>query len=1369
MAKKQKAAKKSSSRNDSSDEEQFTKKVSQINSDESEGEVVKKGTSKAKTKAKKKIIDQSDSEVSDSETPKKSAKKAAKKTSFFDDISSSSSEDVPQTKAKSKQKSKSKSKSKTQASDTEESVSEEELPKGSKKSKTKSQKKSAKKIPLSDDESEESEEDVKPKAKSKAKPSKKAAKVVSESEEEESLESEEEFSSKSKSKAKPSKKPAKKVIASDSEKEEEESEEEAKPKAKSKAKPSKKAAKKSIQSESEEEVSPSEEEEVKSKVKSKAKAKAKPSKKVAQVIPSDSEEEPSDDEEAPVKGKSKAKPSKKAAKSVAVSDSEEASGSDSDYKPKPKASKKASKKVVEPESEGESSEEEAASPKAKSKAKSKAKKPAKKTAQILPQSDEELSQESEDEVKVPSAKTKAKAKPSKKAAKKVAQSESEEEASQDSESEVKSKSKAKPSKKTAKKAADEDSDQDVKPKVKPAKKAAKKTTHDSDEETSEKVIPPAAPAPAKQTAKSKAKAKAKKGPLKAVGDYEDDEVEIIQRDLPPASTQETQEKTTSQEVPNAKSKQKDTPVPAPAPAPAPTTGGAEEPDDDDEEAPKTKQKAAAKKKAKEKKKDKGPSGKMKEQLAKLLAEKKAEEERIAKEAEERRIREAEELRIAEEEAAKEAAIEAQKRAIKKHNKKIQKALREKEEKELKRIERIQMLQEQGFKIPAETDKKKVNKKKSGKEKPKTTAEPPSNSTDNKHKDQSPIVKSQTHPNPSSQTTKTENPHPDLDEPASWETILDQQILPSTTVSSTSSNVSSAKAPKEKAQSSAPAPAPVPAPAPAPAPSASSAGTQSASGAGSLQAFPAKGKAAKKVKAEEVVEEDPSNPTLRSPICCILGHVDAGKTKVLDSIRRSNVQEGEAGGITQQIGATYFPLTTIQEITKALNEKHKLTYKIPGLLIIDTPGHESFSNLRSRGSSLCDISILVVDLFHGLQPQTLESLNLLKKKQTPFIVALNKVDRIYGWKENRSSPIQATLAKQDESAKSEYEMRVNKMVVQFAEQGLNAVAYYKNKDFRKYVSMVPTSATTGEGIPDLLMLLVQLTQSLMVKRLTLSPQLTCTVLEVKMAEGLGSTVDVVLSNGSLHEGDTIVVAGINGPIVTTIRALLTPQPCKEMRVTKSGYIHNKVVHAAAGIKIAGPDLDKAVAGSSLFVVGPDDDVEDLKTEVMADFKSLFQNLDKSGTGVCVQASTLGALEALLVFLKESKIPISNISLGPVHKKDVRRATIMLEHDKLYAVILAFDVKIEKEAAELAEEEGVKIFSADVIYHLFDKFTKYMEEHRAQKQKEAAEEAVFPCVLRILPECIFNKKDPIVIGVEVIDGVLKLGTPLSVVRSVSRQFF
>ena len=504
----------------------------------------------------------------------------------------------------------------------------------------------------------------------------------------------------------------------------------------------------------------------------------------------------------------------------------------------------------------------------------------------------------------------------------------------------------------------------------------------------------------------------------------------------------------------------------------------------------------------------------------------------------------------------------------------------------------------------------------------------------------------------------------------------------------------------------------------------------------------------------------SKDNLRSPICCILGHVDTGKTKLLDKIRQTNVQEGEAGGITQQIGATYFPVDALEAKTQVVNKDGSFKFNVPGLLVIDTPGHESFTNLRSRGSSLCNIAILVVDIMHGLEQQTLESMRLLRDRKTPFIVALNKIDRLYGWKKIENNGFQESLALQNKGVQNEFRDRLEKTKLAFSEQGFNAELYYENKSMAKNVSLVPTSAHTGEGIPDMLKLLVTLTQERMTNKLMYLSEVECTVLEVKVIEGLGTTIDVVLSNGILREGDRIVLCGLNGAISTNIRALLTPAPLKELRI-KSQYVHNQEVKASLGVKIAANDLDNAIAGSRLLVVGPEDDEEDLEEEVMSDIENLLGKVSKTGRGVSVQASTLGSLEALLEFLKVSKIPVANISIGPVYKRDVMQAGIMLEKAREFAVMLCFDVKVDKEAQAYADDVGVKIFTADIIYHLFDDFTKHMAELAEKKKEDAKLLAVFPCVLT--PVAVFNKKDPIVVGVDVTEGVLKLLCPIAAVKT------
>lgn len=452
---------------------------------------------------------------------------------------------------------------------------------------------------------------------------------------------------------------------------------------------------------------------------------------------------------------------------------------------------------------------------------------------------------------------------------------------------------------------------------------------------------------------------------------------------------------------------------------------------------------------------------------------------------------------------------------------------------------------------------------------------------------------------------------------------------------------------------------------------------------------------------------------RCPIVCILGHVDTGKTLILDKLRKTNVQAGEAGGITQQIGATYFPREYIEGHTERVKHRLDIDLKLPGFLVIDTPGHESFTNLRSRGSSLCDIAILVVDLMHGLEPQTKESIELLRQKKCPFIVALNKIDRCYEWKSTEFQNARDSLEKQLGHTLSHFDDRKSKAIVDFAEEGFNACLYWENPNVDEYLSLCPTSAITGEGLADLMTYLALQCQERIPKQLYEKEEFECTVLEVKVIDGLGTTIDVVLLNGLLKVQDTICIAGLNGPIVTQVRALLTPQPMKELRV-KAEYQSHQKIRGAMGIKISAPGLEYAIAGSELFKATNDEEIAMYKAEIEDGLVDILDKyVDKTQDGVCVQASTLGSLEALLEFLKDMKIPVTNIAIGPVHKKDVSKAMKVLAQDpkkikKEYACILAFDVKVTPDAQKFADEEGITVFTANIIYHLFDEFTAHLKK-------------------------------------------------------------
>lgn len=492
---------------------------------------------------------------------------------------------------------------------------------------------------------------------------------------------------------------------------------------------------------------------------------------------------------------------------------------------------------------------------------------------------------------------------------------------------------------------------------------------------------------------------------------------------------------------------------------------------------------------------------------------------------------------------------------------------------------------------------------------------------------------------------------------------------------------------------------------------------------------------------------------KSPICCILGHVDTGKTKLLDKLRESNVQGEEAGGITQQIGATFFPSS---ELSRKCGGRDT---KFPGILVIDTPGHESFANLRTRGSSLCNLAILVVDIVHGLEAQTLESIELLKSRKTPFVVALNKVDRVYGWKPVSFRDFKTAIRAQSKATVEDFKGRLNNTVLAFAELGLNARLFSENTDQRRFVSLVPTSAISGEGIPDLVSLILELSGKYMESRMKMREEVECTVLEVKNAEGFGMTLDAILSNGVLREGDRIGVCGFNGPIITTIKALLTPQPLKELRV-RGQYVSVKCAKASLGIKIAAGGLEKAIAGSRVLVVGHDE--EETKRMLESDIDTVMSSIELHEAGIHVVSSTLGSLEALATFLKSSSIPISGVSIGSVKKKDVIVVASIGKRHREYGAILCFDVVVERDIRELAASMGVRIFEARIIYHLLDEYLGFASAEKERDKKTHTDQAVFPVELSIVPRCVFNSRSPLVIGVQVEEGVLKVGTPLCVFK-------
>jgi len=493
--------------------------------------------------------------------------------------------------------------------------------------------------------------------------------------------------------------------------------------------------------------------------------------------------------------------------------------------------------------------------------------------------------------------------------------------------------------------------------------------------------------------------------------------------------------------------------------------------------------------------------------------------------------------------------------------------------------------------------------------------------------------------------------------------------------------------------------------------------------------------------------DPGVEDLRTPIVAVLGHVDHGKTSLLDRIRGSAVIEGEAGAITQHIGATAVPLDVISQLAGRLVDPED--FDLPGLLFIDTPGHHSFTTLRSRGGALADIAILVVDVNDGFQPQTEEAIDILKRTATPFVVAANKVDTTSGWNPQEDAPIQQSMEAQSEPAGGRLDDALYSIIGELSDAGFSADMYWRVRDFQNNVGVIPVSAMTGEGVPDLLAVLMGLSQRYMKDEMAIdvAGPGAGTVLEVKEARGFGTTVDVVLYDGNVRTDDTIVVGGEHGPVVTEVRALLRPRPLAEIRTEKEFEQVDEVV-AASGVKIAAPDLDDALAGAPVRVVR-DRSVEKAVAAVEAELAEL--DVPTAEDGVVVKADTLGSLEAIANSLREADVPIVRAEVGQVARRDV--AVARTAENPIHEAILAFNTGVRDDARREAEEQGVRVFEDDVIYQLADDYEAYVEEIERAQQENVLEKISRPARVRVLEDHVFRQSDPAVVGVEVLSGTLR----------------
>ena len=492
--------------------------------------------------------------------------------------------------------------------------------------------------------------------------------------------------------------------------------------------------------------------------------------------------------------------------------------------------------------------------------------------------------------------------------------------------------------------------------------------------------------------------------------------------------------------------------------------------------------------------------------------------------------------------------------------------------------------------------------------------------------------------------------------------------------------------------------------------------------------------------------------IRQPIVCVLGHVDTGKTLLLDKIRKTSVQAREAGGITQHIGASFFPVETVKQMIGPLLSSLKGDIEIPGLLIVDTPGHEAFTNLRRRGGSVADIAIVVIDILRGFEAQTYECIDILKARKTPFIVAVNKIDRVPGWKSQEAMPFLKSYAAQDAYVREAFDNRLYEIMGMFSRLGKSTDRFDHIKDFTSTIALVPTSAKTGEGIAELLMVLVGLTQQYMKRQLqTTEGPAKGSVLEVKEEPGLGLTLNTIIYDGTLQKDDLVVVGGKDQPIVTRIRTILVPKPLDEIRDPRDRFTSVDCVYAAAGVKIVASGLEGALAGAPLYAVPAGEDPEKYAKIVADEIKKIRITTDIEG--IILKADTLGSLEAIAEILKQNNVQIRIADVGDVSKRDVIEASVVKSREPLAGVILAFGVKILPDAEEEAANSCVQVFKEPIIYNLIDKYLEWLKMKREAKIELELEKLVKPGKILVLPGFVFRRAKPAIFGVEVLGGQLK----------------
>ena len=502
---------------------------------------------------------------------------------------------------------------------------------------------------------------------------------------------------------------------------------------------------------------------------------------------------------------------------------------------------------------------------------------------------------------------------------------------------------------------------------------------------------------------------------------------------------------------------------------------------------------------------------------------------------------------------------------------------------------------------------------------------------------------------------------------------------------------------------------------------------------------------------------------------VCGHVDHGKTSILDSIRKTVVAEGEAGSITQKISFTSYPIEQLKK-SCPLIESSGIKLNIPGFLFIDTPGHAAFTNLRKRGGGLADLAVLVIDINEGIKPQTAEVIKILKHNSTPFVIALNKIDNISGWRppSRPTSPLvmpgvsevipvgrppqhtigghvkkimalQKSIESQPQNIKQIFDERYMTLIGSLNSYGFDADLFYNIKDFTKKIALIPCSAKTKQGIPELIMMLCGLSQKYLEDILVLGKDAKGVILEIKK-EKTTNYIEAILYDGELSKKDKIAIANFDEePIITKIRIL------EEIEPLSSKFKPKENVRASTGLRMQIIEKANVLPGMPFVIY------KNNKKEIKEIFKKeVSENIQTQKQGIIAKADSLGSLEALLVLLGQNNIPIVKAGIGNISKTDIISAKANLEINELDAMIVGFNVSVEEDAKNI--QGKIKILTDEVIYKLINDAIEFRTEKTKEIEKKRLMGLTTLCKLKILPQYVFRNTHPAIFGVKVEAGKL-----------------